>query len=566
MDGRQLREHLGVGGVPALVLLHRGQFQHLEEDVGQLLGGTQVEGLAGQLVNLGRETVHLGLGLAPQRLQALRVDGGAHALHDGEHPHERQVDVGVGVPAAVLLQRLLQEPLQQSGRRGADGRPLGVGFGLGQRGGGQGLHERVVGVGGKRRVQHVARHGQVEAVGREHLPIAHESRLGGVGRVHPVQLRLHIQGHERAFPNHLGEQRQRVVSHRDDRCLVGGERAGRPLVEQRHLLRIDEGDADGLPRLHGPGDLGRAGVPLEHRRHFQLRLARGRLGIDHGQQPGQGARQLVLAERLLHVRRVEGGKAHRLQVEGEVQIGHDGRDLSGQKRRLAVVLDVLLLLALELPHVLVDALHRPVGLQKLRGGLGSDAGHAGDVVGAVAHKPQVVDELGGRHAVALLHLGRPVDGHVRDALLRGHDARQLARQLVGVLVAGDEQGLVSQRLVAGGNGAQNVVALPAGHLHHGDGHGLEQLLNDGKLHVQLLVHGRPLCLVLGHGLDAVHRLAGVEGAHHRVRRGHFDELAEHGEEAEDGVGGGAVLGGHGRLHRMVGTMHERVSVDNGNLF
>ena len=149
MDGRQLREHLGIGGVPSLVLLHRGQLQHLEEDVGQLLGRTQVERLAGQFVNLGRETVHLGLGLAPQRLQTLHVDGGAHALHDGEHPHERQVDVGIGVPAAVLLQRLLQEPLQQSGRRGADGRALGVGFGLGQSGGRHGLHERVVGVGGK---------------------------------------------------------------------------------------------------------------------------------------------------------------------------------------------------------------------------------------------------------------------------------------------------------------------------------------------------------------------------------------------------------------------------------
>ena len=381
-----------------------------------------------------------------------------------------------------------------------------------------------------------------------------------------MQLGLYVQGHEGALAHHLGKQRQRRVADSDHRRLIGGKRATGPLVEQRHLLGIDEGDADGLPGLHGPGDLGRAGVPFEHRGHFQLRLARGRLGVDHGQHSGQRARQLVLAEGLLHVRRIEGGEAHRLQIEGEVQIGHDGRDLAGQKRRLAVVLDVLLLLALELPHMLVDALHGTVGLQKLRGGLRPDAGHAGDVVGTVAHKAQIVDELRRCHAVALLHLGRPVDGHVGDALLRGHDARQLARQLVGVLVAGDEQGLETERLVAGGDGAQNVVALPAGHLHHGDGHGLEQLLNDGELHVQLLVHGWPLRLVLGHGLDAVHRLAGVEGAHHRVRRGHLDELAEHGEEAEDGVGGGAVLGGHGRLHRMVGAMHERVSVDNGDLF
>ena len=215
--------------------------------------------------------------------------------------------------------------------------------------------------------------------------------------------------------------------------------------------------------------------------------------------------------------------------------------------------------------MLVDALHGPVGLQELRRRLRADAGHAGDVVGRIAHQPQEVDELLGAHAVALPHLIGAVHRDVGDALLRGDDARQLARQLVGILVAGHEQGLEAQRLVAGGDGAQDVVALPTRHLHHGDGHGLKQLLHHGKLHAQLLVHGRALGLVLLEGLDAMHRLAGIEGTDHSIGRGDLDELAQHGQKAEHRVGGCAVLGSHGRLHRMVGAMHQRVAIDDSDL-
>ena len=81
-------------------------------------------------------------------------------------------------------------------------------------------------------------------------------------------------------------------------------------------------------------------------------------------------------------------------------------------------------------------------------------------------------------------------------LLRGDDARHVGGQLVGVLVARHQQRLVAQLLVARGDGAQHVVALPAFDANHGHVHGLQQLLDDGELHLEVVVHGRALGLVL----------------------------------------------------------------------
>ena len=215
--------------------------------------------------------------------------------------------------------------------------------------------------------------------------------------------------------------------------------------------------------------------------------------------------------------------------------------------------------------MLVDALKAAVGLQELGRRLIADAGHAGDVVGGVAFEAQKVDELVGAHAVALLHLGRAVDGDVGDALLRGDDARFVRGQLVGVLVARHEQRLEAKRLVARGDGAQDVVALPALHAHDGHGHGRKQLLDDGELHLEIVVHGRALRLVLLERAHAKRGASRVERADDGVGAGHVDELQQHGQKAEHGVGGRAVGGVHRLRNGVVGAVHERVAVDDGDL-
>ena len=93
----------------------------------------------------------------------------------------------------------------------------------------------------------------------------------------------------------------------------------------------------------------------------------------------------------------------------------------------------------------VDALDAAELHQQVGGGLLADAGHALDVVGAVALEADEVGDLLGADAVALADpLGR-VDDHVRDAARRHHDADVVGGQLERVTVGGDDADAVAGR-------------------------------------------------------------------------------------------------------------------------
>ena len=150
-----------------------------------------------------------------------------------------------------------------------------------------------------------------------------------------------------------------------------------------------------------------------------------------------------LLERLRHDIRIERREAAPFKVERKVEVADDGGHVTAQERHILVVDHLLFLLAFELVHMLVDAFKVPVCLQQLCSRLVADTRHAGNVVGRVAFEAEEIDELVGAHAVALLHLRGPVHGHVGDALLRGDDAGLAAGQLIGVLVARDEERFVA---------------------------------------------------------------------------------------------------------------------------
>ena len=67
-------------------------------------------------------------------------------------------------------------------------------------------------------------------------------------------------------------------------------------------------------------------------------------------------------------------------AEVELHIAHDGRHAAARVRVFLMFGKVLQLLALELVEVVVDAVDAAVVLQKFRGGLVANAGHAGNVV------------------------------------------------------------------------------------------------------------------------------------------------------------------------------------------
>ncbi len=260
---------------------------------------------------------------------------------------------------------------------------------------------------------------------------------------------------------------------------------------------------------------------------------------------------------------LEIGECQLLDVQVEIGIAHDSCHLARKECVVFMVGKVFQLLALELVEVLVDALKVAIGLQHGSGLLVADAGNTGDVIGFVALQAQEVGELAGLHTVTFLDFGRTVNYHVSNAALGGYDAGKVACQLVGVFIAGNQQRLIAQLLVAGGNSAQDVVALPAGKSHNGNVHGSQQLFHHRKLDLQILIHGRTLGFVLLQSIDTELRAAPVKSAYQRIGLLGFDELEQHGEEPKRRVSGGAIGRRHGRRYRMVGTMHERVSIDNG---
>ena len=155
-----------------------------------------------------------------------------------------------------------------------------------------------------------------------------------------------------------------------------------------------------------------------------------------------------LAKSLGDLRAVEIGEFHALQIEVELHIAHDGRHAAARVRVFLVFSEVLQLLALELVEVVVDAVDAAVILQKFRGGLVANAGHAGNVVRRIALQAQEVGELRGRHAIALLDLGGTVNRDIGDAFFRGNHMRAIGYELVDVFIAAHEQGFVSQLFVA----------------------------------------------------------------------------------------------------------------------
>ncbi len=406
VHGAQLLEHRGVGGVAALVLLEGREPQHLEQDARELLGAVEVERLPRHVEDARRELVEFGLRAGAELRQAVAVDDRAGALHDGEHAHERQVDVEVGAGAAVAPERLGERAHERAGRGGLRAGQVGLGLRLGQHAAAVGVEQRVVGVLRHRRVQHVAGQPQVERAHAHEVVVGCERGLGRIGRVDTVHGMLHVERRERTRRHDARERRGAALVLVERRALRGGDGARQVHVEERRLLGLHERHAHRLSardgRVHERVGLrtGHDGLPRQRGR-LLLQLASHQL--EHAAQVGV---ELHLLERLRHALRVERREAALLEIEREVQVAHDGGHLAGEKRHVLVVDHPLLLLALEVVHVLVDALQVPVGLQKLRGRLVADAGHAGDVVGRVALEAQEVDELVGAHAVALLHLGR----------------------------------------------------------------------------------------------------------------------------------------------------------------
>ena len=195
--------------------------------------------------------------------------------------------------------------------------------------------------------------------------------------------------------------------------------------------------------------------------------------------------------------------------------------------------------------MVVDVLDAAVLLDQLPGALGADARHPGDAVGGVPLDGLDVDELAGGDAVVLPDLRFVVQGDLGLAELGGGQAhRGLVRdQLQAVPVPCGDDALGPFPLALGGEGAQDVVGLPALAGHHLVAHVPEQVLKHRQLDRQFLGHALAVCLVPGVGLVPEGGALPVEGHRHPVGGGLLQQLVEHGEETVNAVCKLPVFGG-----------------------
>ncbi len=145
-------------------------------------------------------------------------------------------------------------------------------------------------------------------------------------------------------------------------------------------------------------------------------------------------------------------------------------------------------------------------------------------------------------------------------VLRVVDADRAVHQLEEVLVAGHDRHLEAGRRGLLGQRADDVVGLEALARQDRHAHRLAGLVHPRDLLGQIARHRRAVGLVVGRDLVA-------EGGRGQVERGGDigrlvigDELAQHGDEAVDGVGRTAVGTGQ-PADRVVGAIHLVAAVD-----
>ena len=579
--GEQPDERVGVGGVARLGALGLGHAELVEQHPLELLGRAEVDLLADRGVRRLRRELHATGELGLQRLEVVDVDRDAGLLHQREQVDQRQLDLGEQAAAAPLLDLVVERVGE------VDDRP-------------RVQHRGVGGVGGHGVVEGVE--GQLPVVGRALLELALEvaqrqvgqvvgplvgsgevGRQGGVADQPPQRPPARRQRQHRAL---------RVVQHLGARG-VGEPRHQRRVVLGRDLAGVDPG-AGAVGRREGQGpDLAGARAPPSLDGHARAALARVR-----GQPVGHlalaeadaGELEARLVDRLaLDVPRLQQSLAQhpelqgveqgvhelavprlRLEVGGsqlEVEVADELVELPVADHVAEVLAQRLTLLARDLVGVGDDVVEAVVLLEPPGREPGTDARHAGQVVGRLPHDRRELGVAPRRDAVPRLDRLRGHPRELGDAAHRVEHRRPLGDQLEGVAVAGEDQHVEVVGEGLGDQGGDDVVGLVAVLAQVLDLEGVEDLVDERQLAGELVGGLVALGLVLGVLLEAERLPRLVEGDADVGRLLVAQHVDEHRGEPEDRVG---VLTRRGRevLDREgeEGTVGQRVAVEQEQTF
>ena len=325
----------------------------------------------------------------------------------------------------------------------------------------------------------------------------------------------------------------------DERLLAGADR------EQRVAVARQEGDAR---RTGDRRKRATRGQPLE-----------GQLGRHRGVSVDLGRERMELQsdEELLQPPEVGLGAAEGRRIEWHRQVHRDLDQAAREQGVLAMRAQALSDFALDLVGVLEQGRQAPVLGDPFLGRDLPDAGHAGDVVDAVAHECQHVADLAGGNAEER--------GHARvvqeDLFARVEDADPVpGDQLQHVFVGRHDDHVVTLGFGLLGERADDVVGLVAGQLDDRDPIGRQGLADLGELRGEIVRHRHAVGLVLGVRLVPLGPLRPVPGGGQKVGTVLPDHLAEHRDETVNGVGRPA-RGRREALDRVVGAVDVRHRVD-----
>ena len=598
----KVAQHLGVGRiVPALGLFEAlGRKPHnVKEHVRELHGTADVKRLITcQVANAALDLGDLGRQALGQAAQPVGIYEHARALHLGKHRHERHLNaiehVG-GVLAGHAVAKRRHECQRQ--RRGTGSRSRSV-LASTIRTARRRQRHLQIGIGqiclvklGTVGIQQVrGNHGIKDAHGIDCQRV-HELGLRRIDGRKLMQQRLHVrarhaalhkQAREHASDNAVGRiealdsGRRAVIGFLERKEPLGRRQPQRTrqAKERTLLLVIVHHGGDPLARINRARDLGRhsskclsiAGGGTRNRGYLE-RAGSGHdpaLAANQRQEAVLHGRNAKCAQRRGHLIGRKRWEGRRVKVELDRCIGADGRNLAAQQRIVDVCTQVLAHLALDLVSMRNDLVQAAVLRDERARLFGADARYAGNVVRRIALQTVKIGHERRRNAVIqVVHaLGRH-DRHVGQALASRDHVDVLGHKLIHVTVAGHQQHVAAGLLTQARHGSQNIVAFPTLGLQNWHVERREQLLNHGKLRMQIGVHGRALRLILRQHLHAHARLALVKRHDHTVGAKGIDHLKKHVQKAKDRVGGATVRRVHGRRHGVEGAVHERVAVDNG---
>ena len=553
----QLLEHAGVGRQLALGrLLARLQAELVVQDLPKLGRRVQVELLAGLRVDLGLQRGHAVADRLAHLLEVRDVERDPAGLHPGEHRGERELDV-LEEPAEPLGVDLLlhhggeQRDGGRLGGGGAPGRlpeqlPLGLVLDRAQHVGAQvrlaEAPERVVGRRG------------IEQVAGEHRVERHARHVDPLGRGGPLE-RLRVVGPLR---------RGRVGQEPGDGLDRGqrGEGGLRPARRDRDpagAVLLDE-QPDALRRAgrEDRRELVRGDLPQVELGHVDLGLGR----VADVLQAVEEAPELERGEQPADL--VDVPLAHHAVVgrHRELDVGHDPGELLVQGEPVHRRGEVLLELALQLVDAGHELLDRAELVHQLGGRLVPHARHARDVVAGVALQGHEVEVLAGRDPEPLGHGGLVVADDVADPLAVEHHGDPGPHELEEVPVGRDDRGVDPLCRRGHGEGPDRVVGLVAvGDPEHRDPQGLEHLLDQAELRLEVARRLGPARLVVGVLLEPHRRRARVERHGDQVGSLLGEQLDHHRGEAVDRVRDRARARGEGRRQGEERPVREGVPVE-----